>query len=115
MPSDREVIEDLSRRYGLSINLIVALVRAELIAEIDPIEPTGEVFLFQSQRDRHEAFGDRAGDFNFYSFNTSIPEPDDNVDLLVALKEFNRDIEHMRRLIAPEHVISGQPQPNSWG
>jgi hypothetical protein len=104
----RELFETLRQQWGLSVRLITHLVRAEILAQIDPIEPTGELFVFEKQRERTHTFGDRPEDCDFYWFNTELPEPYANVDLIFAFGEFRKDVGRIQRLLDPEWVISGR-------
>ena len=106
---EREIFETLRRETGLSVRLINILIGAVMLAEIDPIVPeTLEVFVFNRRRVQTHTFGDHPDDYDFYWFNTEIPNPYANVNLFVALNEFTSDTDRMHVLLDPERIISGQ-------
>jgi hypothetical protein len=80
-------MQELSERYSISILEINRLVRAAVMASIDPIEADGEVFMFKSQLPRQCAAEDEPGFGNFWHFNTEVPEINARVDLLIARRE----------------------------
>lgn len=96
-----EAIKELARLYSMSIVEVADLARAFALAEIDPLkEPKGEAFVFQRQRPRPGPFGSREEDFDFNWINQKVPEPDANVDLLIAFDEFRRDSDRCANLLA---------------
>ena len=97
---ENEIIKELARQYSISIVEVCEIARAFILLEMggDPLkQPRGELFVFQSKRERIEPL--KAEDIDFWWFNKEVPLPDANVDLLVALDEFKRDSDHIASLL----------------
>ena len=92
----RDEIEALAAIAGVALTEVGRLARLLVLNEIDPIKATGEPFLFQSQSKRANA--DPEG-LELSWFNVEIPEPNAQVDLLVAFEEFERDCQRWAWLI----------------
>jgi hypothetical protein len=80
----------LTKRVGFSIVEIDYMARMIAQADVDPLPPEewGEPFEFSEFK--ISVTGDEC---DFDCINSKVPEPNSQVDLLTALKEFKRDTE----------------------
>jgi hypothetical protein len=81
---DRDLYEEASLRLGMSVIEISRFVRALVMAESDPIRPTGKRFEF-GRKVQSDPFDD------FHWMNSEVPAPNDRVDLFQAWDEMQMD------------------------
>jgi hypothetical protein len=91
-PERNALYEAIARRFGMTAEEIGKFVKAIVCFELDPIIAEGEPFMFNDPRTT--AFDDA----NFYALNDRVPKPDDDVDLMESLKQWQKDSVAMRRL-----------------
>lgn len=108
----------LAALHGMSVAEIANLAHAMVLAEIDPVDATGEAFVFQSRRERREPFGSNEEDFDLDWINKEIPEPDARVDLIEALYQFKQDIERGKMVLdrdcTTENRVRVQDNHRAW-
>jgi hypothetical protein len=97
--------ERLAARHEMSVVEIANLAHAMVQAMIDPVEATGDAFVFQSQRARREPFGVNEDDFDLAWINKEVPATDARVDLIEALQQFKSDIERGQRILSSDFTI----------
>ena len=83
-----ERLQRLSDEHGMPIMEIANIARASVLAQIDPLIATGDEFVFQTKRPRHEPFGSSEDDYDLNWINREVPEPDACVDLIEALQQY---------------------------
>ncbi len=107
MPNERllELHEQLAKEHGMSVMEIANLARTTVQAMINPVEATGDAFVFQSQRARREPFGANEEDFDLAWINREVPKPDARVDLIEALQQFKSDIERGQMILNSDSTI----------
>ena len=98
-----KTLQQLSKRTGFSIVEISYMARMMAQAEYDPLPPEdwGEPFEFPERR--ISVTGD---DFDFDCIHAEVPKPDAQVDLLVALKEAERDQRAIAAIFAQHRDLS---------
>jgi hypothetical protein len=79
-------LERLSQQVDMSIVELAEIASKIVSVRIDPIEPTGEPFVFQNRRPNCQACFDDP-----LWINEEVPLPDADVDLIDALEEYKRD------------------------
>ena len=108
-----EQLERLSDEHRMPIVEIANLARASVLAQIDPIEATGEDFVFQSQSPRREPFGASEDDYDLNWINREVPAPDACVDLLVALQQYQADTMRGKSILAGTPTIEDSVRVNN--
>jgi hypothetical protein len=108
-----ERLQRLSDQHGISIVEIANIAWAIVSAELDPIEATGEDFVFQTKRPRREPFGSSEDDYDLNWINRDVPAPDARVDLIVALQQYQTDTLRGDRIIAGNSMIEDVVRVNN--
>ena len=113
-----ERLQRLSDEHGMPIMEIANIARASVLAQIDPLIATGDEFVFQTKRPRHEPFGSSEDDYDLNWINREVPEPDACVDLIEALQQYQTDAVRGDRIIAGnstfEDVVRVNNNQRAW-
>jgi hypothetical protein len=87
-------LERLSKKVDISVLELAEMASKIVSVQIDPIEATGEPFVFQNRRPNCEACL-----FDPLWINTEVPSPDADVDLIDAFAEFKKDCLHAEEFL----------------